>query len=210
MRARTHYEVLGVAKDASDNEIKAAWRAGVKASHPDRHPDDPTAGDRFKEIQAAYETLSDPEKRNNYDIDQRPPLDPDLGWVWEPPPPPPPATPPSETRAPPGFDAQPSWARRWGQGHTASAAPPPPPPPPRPCVGCGAPTPAGRVRCVDCWAFYDAELDASYEYMVGIMRLRRVENAMRRSRRVCYSVEQAHLEERYGGLGYWTRDGVLK
>jgi molecular chaperone DnaJ len=61
------YKVLGVAKGASDEEIKKAHRKLVRKYHPDRNPDDPKAEEKFKEVQGAYDTLSDPEKRKEYD-----------------------------------------------------------------------------------------------------------------------------------------------
>jgi len=61
------YKVLGVAKGASDEEIKKAHRKLVRKYHPDRNPDDPKAEEKFKEIQGAYDTLSDPAKRKEYD-----------------------------------------------------------------------------------------------------------------------------------------------
>ena len=64
---RDYYEVLGVARGASDDEIKKAYRKAAKASHPDLHPDDKEAEARFKEINEAYEVLSDPQKRARYD-----------------------------------------------------------------------------------------------------------------------------------------------
>ena len=59
---------MGVSKEASGADIKKAYRALAKKYHPDRNPDDPQAESKFKEISEAYETLSDPEKRKNYDM----------------------------------------------------------------------------------------------------------------------------------------------
>ena len=64
---RNHYEALGVARDASADEIKSAYRKLARQYHPDANTADPGAEERFKEISHAYEVLSDPQKRNNYD-----------------------------------------------------------------------------------------------------------------------------------------------
>jgi molecular chaperone DnaJ len=61
------YKVLGVSKKASDDEIKKAHRKLVRKYHPDRNPDDAAAEEKFKEVQGAYDTLSDLEKRQVYD-----------------------------------------------------------------------------------------------------------------------------------------------
>jgi molecular chaperone DnaJ len=67
MASRDHYEVLGVGRKAEQDEIKKAYRELARKWHPDRNPDDPEAEERFKEVQAAYDTLSDPDKRKEYD-----------------------------------------------------------------------------------------------------------------------------------------------
>jgi len=61
------YEILEVPRDATTDDIKRAYRRLARASHPDANPDDPDAEARFKELAAAYEVLSDPEKRDRYD-----------------------------------------------------------------------------------------------------------------------------------------------
>ena len=67
MAKRDYYEVLGVSKNATDAEIKSAYRKKAKECHPDLHPDDKGAEERFKELNEANEVLSDPEKRKRYD-----------------------------------------------------------------------------------------------------------------------------------------------
>ena len=67
MAKRDYYELLGVSKTASDEEIKAAYRKKAKESHPDLHQNDKQAEERFKEINEAYEVLSDANKRARYD-----------------------------------------------------------------------------------------------------------------------------------------------
>ena len=61
------YKTLGVSKNASDEEIKKAYRKLARKYHPDRNPDDAEAEEKFKEISAAHDVLADPEKRKEYD-----------------------------------------------------------------------------------------------------------------------------------------------
>jgi len=64
---KDYYEVLGVSRDADDKEIKKAFRKKAMEFHPDRNPDDKVAEDKFKEVNEAYEHVSDPQKRAAYD-----------------------------------------------------------------------------------------------------------------------------------------------
>src|SRR2546430_7759265 len=63
----TLYDTLGVKKNASDDEIKKAYRKLAAKYHPDKNPGDASAEEKFKEVQNAYDTLSDAEKRKQYD-----------------------------------------------------------------------------------------------------------------------------------------------
>ena len=64
--SRDYYQVLGVGRDASDDDIKRAFRQKAKQYHPDANPDNPVAEARFKEVSQAYEVLSDEDKRSAY------------------------------------------------------------------------------------------------------------------------------------------------
>ncbi len=79
MAKRDFYEILGVAKNASDDEIKKAYRKLAMKYHPDRNPDSKQAEDKFKEAKEAYEMLSDPQKREAYDRFGHAGVDPNMG-----------------------------------------------------------------------------------------------------------------------------------
>ena len=76
---RDYYEVLGVSKNASADEIKKAYRQEAKKYHPDLHPDDKVAEAKFKEINEAYEVLSDADKKARYDQFGHAGVDPNFG-----------------------------------------------------------------------------------------------------------------------------------
>ncbi len=76
---RDYYEVLGVSKNASVDEIKKAYRALAKKYHPDLNPGDKTAEEKFKEINEAYEVLSDSDKKAKYDRFGHAGVDPSYG-----------------------------------------------------------------------------------------------------------------------------------
>jgi DnaJ-class molecular chaperone len=67
VKFRDYYEVLGIKRDATEDQVRQAFRRLARKFHPDVNPGDRTAEDKFKEINEAYEVLSDPEKRKRYD-----------------------------------------------------------------------------------------------------------------------------------------------
>src|SRR2546429_201147 len=89
---RDYYETLGVSKTAKDDEIKSAFRKLARKYHPDVAKDKKAAEEKFKQINEAYEVLSDPEKRNKYD---------QLGANWS---------------QPGGFQPPPQWGGQPGGG----------------------------------------------------------------------------------------------
>ena len=76
---RDYYEVLGLQKGATDDEIKKAYRKLAKQYHPDLNPDNPEAEAKFKEINEANDVLSDPQKRAKYDQFGHAGVDPSYG-----------------------------------------------------------------------------------------------------------------------------------
>lgn len=76
---RDYYEVLGVQKGAGDDEIKKAFRKQSKKYHPDLNPGDKTAEEKFKEVNEAYQVLSDPDKKAKYDQFGHAGVDPNFG-----------------------------------------------------------------------------------------------------------------------------------
>ena len=76
---RDYYEVLGLQKGASEDEIKKAFKTMARKYHPDLHPDDKEAAEKFKEVNEAYEVLSDSQKRARYDQFGHAGVDPNYG-----------------------------------------------------------------------------------------------------------------------------------
>src|SRR5438094_9198464 len=79
MAKRDYYTVLGVNRDASEDEIRKAYRKLAMKFHPDRNPDDKTTEEKFKEAKEAYEVLTDARKRAAYDQFGHAGVDPSMG-----------------------------------------------------------------------------------------------------------------------------------
>ena len=79
MSKRDYYEVLGLNRDSSEDDIKKAYRKLAMKHHPDRNPDNPRAEEHFKETKEAYEILSDSRKRSAYDQHGHAGVDPGMG-----------------------------------------------------------------------------------------------------------------------------------
>ncbi len=79
MAKKDYYEVLGVNRDASEEDMKKAYRKLAMKYHPDRNPDNPNAEEHFKEAKEAYEVLTDPQKRAAYDQYGHAGVDPSMG-----------------------------------------------------------------------------------------------------------------------------------
>src|SRR5690606_2210110 len=79
MAKRDYYEVLGVAKNATDDDLKKAYRKLAMKYHPDRNPDSKDAEEKLKEVEEDYATLTDPAKREAYDRFGHARVDPNAG-----------------------------------------------------------------------------------------------------------------------------------
>src|SRR3954463_1276716 len=79
MAKRDYYEVLGLNRDATEEQIKKAYRKLAMKHHPDRNPDNPKSEEHFKEAKEAYEVLSDAKKRAAYDNYGHAGVDPSVG-----------------------------------------------------------------------------------------------------------------------------------
>src|SRR5258707_2835231 len=78
-KKRDYYEVLGLNRDASEEEIKKAYRKLAMKHHPDRNPDSKDGEEKFKEAKEAYEILSEPDKRRAYDAYGHAGVNPQMG-----------------------------------------------------------------------------------------------------------------------------------
>jgi curved DNA-binding protein CbpA len=180
--SRTLYEVLGVEPTASAEEIKRAFRASAKATHPDHHPNDPDAADRFKVVSEAYSVLSDVERRRRYDAEQAPA----------------PSEPPSEPA--PAPRPPPAPGQPWGDGRRESRAQRA-----TPCMDCGRQA-HGQPRCLACQAASDlrtVQIAARARAARSSMTLARSQKKVQR-----HGSDQDLFEQIYGDFGCWGRDGL--